>query len=272
MLDSCVCSGRKAPGRPKSEIMGSVEIGRVEAIFRYAVKSMAGEGLQAAMMGWHGLEGDRRLAFRRMEDRSGMPWLTASKLPELLRFTPVGCNGDPGELPAHIRTPEGEEMEVFGEDLAKDVGRRYGAPVQMMHLRHGVFDDASISVIATETVGEIGRVAGRALDVRRFRPNILVRLLEPVPFAEDEWLGGKLWFGEGEDASAIAVTMHDVRCSMVNLDPDTAEPTIEVMKAVVRANQNRAGIYGAVIRTGRVETGQRIFFRAASEKRVPLAT
>ena len=61
-----------------------IEIGRVEAIFRYPVKSMAGERLEVANLGWHGLDGDRRLAFRRIDDRSGMPWLTASKLPDLL--------------------------------------------------------------------------------------------------------------------------------------------------------------------------------------------
>ncbi len=44
----------------------AIEIGQVEAIFRYPVKSMRGEPLEAANLGWHGLEGDRRLAFRRI--------------------------------------------------------------------------------------------------------------------------------------------------------------------------------------------------------------
>jgi uncharacterized protein YcbX len=151
--------------------------------------------------------------------------------------------------------------------LATEVGRRYGAPVQMMQLRHGIFDEASISVIASETVHEIGRLAGRSLDVRRFRPNVLVRLLRPTPFQEDEWLGGVLSFGEGDDAPAITVTMRDERCSMVNLDPDSASPAPEVMKAVVRANQNTAGIYGAVTSIGRLAVGQTIFLDAATEKR-----
>jgi uncharacterized protein YcbX len=81
-----------------------------------------------------------------------------------------------------------------------------------------VFDEASISVIASDTVNQIGRFAGRSLDVRRFRPNVLVRLLRPVPFQEDEGVGGVLSFGEGDDAPAITVTMRDVRCSMVNFD------------------------------------------------------
>jgi uncharacterized protein YcbX len=245
-----------------------IEIGHVEAIFRYPVKSMAGERLEAAHLGWHGLEGDRRLAFRRVDDRSGMPWLTASKLPSLLLFRPHRReDGAQGDLPTHIRTPDGEELPVFGEDLDAEVGRRYGAPVEMMQLRHGIFDEASISVIALDTVSEIGRLAGRSLDVRRFRPNVVVRSLRPVPFQEDEWLGGVLSFGEGDDAPAIAVTMRDLRCSMVNLDPDSASAAPEVMKAVVRAHQNNAGIYGMVTRIGRLAVGQTILLRAATEKR-----
>ena len=141
-----------------------IEIGHVEAIFRYPVKSMGGERLDAAKLGWHGLEGDRRLAFRRIDDRSGFPWLTASKLPDLLLFAPHRReDGAQGDLPTHIRTPDGEEMPVFGEDLAAEVGRRYGAPVQMMQLKHGIFDEASISVIAS-------RYGARDRTTRRAEP------------------------------------------------------------------------------------------------------
>jgi len=135
----------------------------------------------------------------------------------------------------------------------------------MMHLKHGIFDEANISLIASDTVREIGRLAGRSLDVRRFRPNVVVRLLRSVPFQEDEWLGGVLSFGEGDDAPAITVTMRDVRCSMLNLDPDSASPAPEVLKAVVRVNQNNAGVYGAVTRIGRLAVGQTILLRAATE-------
>jgi hypothetical protein len=242
-----------------------IEIGHVEAIFRYPVKSMAGERLEVANLGWYGLDGDRRLAFRRIDNRSGMPWLTASQLPDLLLFAPHRRDdGAQGDLPTHIRTPDGEEMPVFGEDLATEVGRRYGAPVQMMQLNHGIFDEASISVIAFDTVREIGRLAELSPDVRRFRPNVVVRLLRSVPFQEDEWLGGVLSFGEGDDAPALTVTMRDHRCSMVNFDPDSASPAPEVMKAIVRANQNNAGIYGAVTRIGRLAVGQTILLRAAT--------
>jgi uncharacterized protein YcbX len=239
------------------------EIGHVEAIFRYPVKSMGGEPLEVANLGWHGLDGDRRLAFRRIDNRSEFPWLSASQLPDLLLFTPQRReDGAQGDLPTHILTPDGKELPVFGEDLATEVARRYGAPVQMMQLKHGIFDEASISVIASDTIREIGRLARRSLDVRRFRPNVVVRLLRSVPFQEDEWVGGVLSFGEGDDDPAIAVTMRDVRCSMVNLDPDSASPAPEVLKAVVRTHQNTAGVYGTVTRIGRLAVGQTIFFRA----------
>jgi uncharacterized protein YcbX len=249
-----------------------MEIGHVDAIFRYPVKSMGGEPLEVAALGWHGLDGDRRLAFRRIDDRSGFPWLTAGRLPDLLLFAPQRREDRAhGDLPTHVRTPDGEEMAVFGEDLAMAIGRRHGAPVQMMQLNQGIFDEASLSVIAVDTVREIGRLADRSLDVRRFRPNIVVRLLRSGPFQEDEWLGGVLSFGEGDDAPAITVTMRDVRCSMVNLDPDSAAPAPEVLRAVVRANQNNAGIYGAVTRIGRLAVGQTVFLRAATENRDRLA-
>jgi uncharacterized protein len=245
-----------------------IEIGCVEAIFRYPVKSMRGERLEVARLGWHGLDGDRRLAFRRIDDRGGFPWLTASKLPDLLLFAPQRReDGAPGDLPTHVRTPDGADIPIFGEDLATDVGRRHGAHVQMMRLNHGIFDEASISVITVDTVHEIGRLARRDADARRFRPNIVVRSLRSDPFQEDEWLGGVLSFGEGDEAPAITVTMRDVRCSMVNLDPDSATSAPEVLKAVVRANQNNAGIYGTVTRTGELTVGQTILLHTAIDKR-----
>src|SRR5947208_63290 len=136
-----------------------IEIGHVEALFRYPVKSIGGERLDEATLGWHGLEGDRRLAFRKIDDRGGFPWLSAGKLPDLVLFAPQRSGDD---LPTHVRTPDGRELPVFGEELAAEVGRRHGAPVQMMQFRNGIFDEGSVSVIASETVREIGRLAGRS--------------------------------------------------------------------------------------------------------------
>lgn len=237
-----------------------IELGEIEAIFRYPVKSMRGERLDAATVGWHGLEGDRRMALRRLEGgRPGFPWLSATALPELVLFTPRGRETKSGEaLPTHVLTPEGETLPLFGEALAAGIGRRLGAPVEMMHLRQGIFDDASVSVITSDTIREVCRLGGKDLDLRRFRPNIVVRATRAVPFEEDEWLGGVLAFGEGDDAPAVTVTARDVRCAMVNIDPDHASIAPELLKAVVRANQNNAGVYGTVTRIGQMVVGQKI--------------
>jgi uncharacterized protein YcbX len=245
-----------------------VTIGHVEALFRYPVKSMGGEALEVAQLGWHGLDGDRRLALRRLRDRGGFPWLTASKLPDLLRYAPVRRgDGDAGTLPTHVRTPDGEELPVLGEALAADVARRFGEPLEMMQHRHGVFDEGTVSVIASGTIREIGRLAGRSLDVRRFRPNVLVRLAAEIPFGEDAWVGGVLAFGEDPDAPAVTVTLRDLRCSMVNLDPHSAASAPEILKAVARANGTTAGVYAVPTRTGRLEVGQPVLLHGAGERR-----
>ena len=102
-----------------------ISTGRIEAIFRYPVKSMRGEPLNSATVGWYGLDGDRRLAFRRIDERGGAPWLTASKLPDIVLFAPQRREeGNEEALPTHVVTPEGEVMPVFGDTLAAEVGRR----------------------------------------------------------------------------------------------------------------------------------------------------
>lgn len=235
------------------------KIGEIEAIFRYPVKSMRGEAIDSAEMGWHGLDGDRRLALRRFDERGGFPWLTASRLPDLILFAPRRREGDKDDtLPTRVLTPSGEEIPLFGEALAGEIGRRHGAPVQMMHLKNGIFDDASISIITSDTVREVCRLAGKNDDVRRFRPNLVIRSERGVPFEEDKWVGHVLTFGEGDEVPAVAVTMHDVRCAMVNIDPDGGSIAPEMMKAAVRANENKAGVYGAVTRIGRVAVGQSV--------------
>lgn len=136
----------------------------------------------------------------------------------------------------------------------------------MTHLRDGIFDEASVSVITEDTVREIGKVAGSGPDVRRFRPNIVVRLLRSNPFQEDKWLGGVLVFGEPDEGPRVSVTMRDARCSMVNLDPDSGRSAPEVLKSIVRTNQNNAGICGTVIRTGRLAIGQTIRLQGLAAK------
>ncbi|HYU97469.1 MAG TPA: MOSC domain-containing protein [Pyrinomonadaceae bacterium] len=244
-----------------------MELGRISAIFRYPVKSMAGESLEVARLGWHGIEGDRRLAFRRLADRSEFPWLTASKLPQLLLYKPLRLDSNAnsnGEVrPTHVRTPDGKEYELRSDELREEISNRYGSDVELMNLKSGIFDEACISVISLGTVRSVARESGRGeelCDLRRFRPNVVIETNNAEPFEEDSWVGRTLMFGEGNSGAApmaaISVTLRDERCVMVNFDPDTAERDSEVMKTVVRMNGNYAGAYGTVIRAGELRVGQ----------------
>ena len=244
-----------------------MELGRISAIFRYPVKSMAGELLDVARLSWHGIEGDRRLAFRRLTDKSGFPWLTASKLPQLLLYKPFrldsNANSKNGELlPTHVRTPDGKEYELRSDELREEISSRYGSDVELMNLKHGIFDESPISVISLGTVHSVARESGRGVDLcdlRRFRPNVVIETnsAEPfAPFEDDRWVGHTLMFGDENSGAAVRVTMKDERCVMVNFDPDTAERDSEVMKTVVRLNENCAGVYGTVVRTGELRVGQ----------------
>ncbi len=234
--------------------------GQISAIFRYPVKSMAGELLDVARLGLHGIAGDRRFAIRRFNDASGFPWLTASKLPELLLYKPFGLDSNSPELlPTHVRTPDGKEYELRSDELRQEISSRYGSDVEVMNLKHGIFDEACVSVISLSTVHSIARESGRGVDgcdLRRFRPNIVIETGGTEPFEEDSWVGRTLMFGEANSGAAIGITMRDERCVMVNFDPDTAERDSEVMKTVVRLNQNFAGVYGTVVRAGELRVGQ----------------
>lgn len=232
------------------------ELGRVCELVRYPVKSMAGTAVESAFLGWHGLDGDRRFAFRRLGDDSGFPWLSASRVAELLLYHPFGLDESAGEpLPTHVRTPAGTQMELRSAELQNEIAGRLGSSVELMKLKHGVFDDAVVSVISLATIAGIGRAAGMDLDRRRFRANIVLETHNSEPFLEDGWVGGTLVFGEREPRPAVSVTARDVRCMMVNLDPDTGKQDAQVMKTVVGLNANNAGVYGTVVQTGTIRIG-----------------
>ena len=237
----------------------TIALGYVRELARYPVKSMAGTLVESAVLGWHGFEGDRRFAFRRAGDESGFPWLTASRLAELLLYHPFGLDESGGEpLPTHVRTPDGRELELRSPELAREIAARAATDVELMKLKHGIFDDAPVSVISMTTIAAIGREAGTDLDRRRFRASVILDTLGAEPFLEDGWVGGTLLFGDRDPRPAVSITVRDLRCVMINLDPDTSAHDARVMKAAVRLNKNNAGVYGTVVQTGTIAVGQTV--------------
>lgn len=233
-------------------------VGRLCEIVRYPVKSMAGVGLDSAALGWRGIDGDRRWAFRRIGDERDFPWVSASQLPELLRYQPTGVDASGDALPTHARTPSGLQLALGSAELNTEISVRLGARVELMKLRHGVFDEADVSVISLATVAGLERAAGVGLDRRRFRANLVVETERGEPFPEDQWVGQILAFGDDRAGPALAVTQRDARCSMLNLDPDTSAQDPRVLKAVVSLNQNYAGVYATVVRRGALRVGDAV--------------
>jgi uncharacterized protein YcbX len=230
----------------------------VRSLFRYPIKSMAAEPLPAAELSWNGFVQDRRFAFRRAGDMSGMPWLTASMLGALVCYRPyhAGAAGDGRAL--RVVTPEGEDVEAHGAALRERLSQAHGQPVELLHLRHGAYDEAPISLISTATILALERAAGLALDERRFRPNVVVETASGEPFGEDSWIGRVLSFGAQATAAAMTVSRRDLRCRMVNLDPETAAPDARVLRAVGKSHDAYAGVYGSTFTTGTIRLGDEI--------------
>jgi hypothetical protein len=241
---------------------GGEPVARVVALYRYPVKSMRGESVERARTAWHGLEGDRRYAFVRDQDRSGLPWLTAREVPSMLKYTPRFADPtDPIGSPVLVRTPDGRELEIESEELLDEItsGSRYRC--YLMHLRRGSVDSAPVSLISMQTVRAIGEAAGQEIDARRFRMNVVVEALSDEPGAEDSWLGGTLTFGEREDSLRLQPRRPDVRCMMINLDPDLAVQQPAVLRAVVRERDECAGVYTWPMGPGSIEVGDLIRLR-----------
>ena len=234
-------------------------LGTIREIYRYPVKSMAGEAQRVATIGWHGLDGDRRFAFRRTGDTSGFPWLSASKLPALLCHRPYYPSGAEGGRLIRVVTPDGQDLAGDSAELRERVAASCGGAVELMHLKQGIYDEAPLALITVATLRRLSEASGVPFDVRRFRPNILVETPDERPFAEDGWVGRSLSCGGQPESALIGVTMRDLRCAMVNLDPDTARADPRLLKATAQLNTVCAGVYGVPVRTGAISVGDGLY-------------
>ena len=206
----------------------------VMAIWRYPVKSMAGERIRATQLTGTGLAGDRAV---QVFDRRGR-MVTARTFPRLLRLhATLGLDGEP--LVDGLPWQSGE------------VGRRVEAAVEPGARLERLdtperFDILPLLVCTDGAVSTFGR------DVRRLRPNLVISGVEGL--AERQWPGAILRLPEAE------VTLADLRrrCVMTTYDPDTAEQDPRVLRDIVRRFGGQLGLDAAVTRAGRIEVGHRV--------------
>ena len=224
-------------------------VGRVAALWRYPVKSMAPEELDGAEVSWHGLAGDRRWAFiRDGQVRNGFPWLTIRERPELAHYRPRFAEPDrPDASRVLVHTPRGGELDVAAPALAAELG----PGVRVIKQNRGVFDTMPLSLLTTQAVASLGRLVGTSLAAGRFRPNLLVEACEG-DFPEDAWVGRNLRIG----GLRMRVDQRDKRCVMVTIDPVTLDRNPAVLRAIVRERDARFGVYGSTVEPGQVAVGE----------------
>ena len=229
-----------------------VEVGRVAAVLRYPVKSMAGEPLDRAELGWQGLRGDRRWAFTRAgADGSGFPWLTLRENPAMATYAPViSDSARPDGSPVAVTTPEGEVLDVRDPRLAARLG--HGA--RAFKNDRGTFDSMAVSVVTAQSIASLGCLVGHELNPVRFRPNLVVDAPEGGPYPEDAWTGAVLAVG----TARLRVDRPDTRCAVVDVDPSTGTCGTKVLRAIPRDRRARLGVYGTTVAPGTIAVGDAV--------------
>lgn len=238
------------------------QVGVVAAVWRYPVKSMRGESVDRAELAWNGLDGDRRHAFVLDGDRSRFPWLTGRRAAALLRYAP--SYADPQNLrksPVPVELPDGGTLDLHAPELRQRLEAECGGKLGLIQIGRGIFDSLPVSVMTTATPAAIGAIVPAGGEPRRYRANIVIDAGPDAAHREADWVNGRLSFGEGGAAPALRVNKRIDRCSMITIDPDTAERDPAVLRTVVEKAGNFVGAYASAETLGTVAVGDRVFLQ-----------
>lgn len=254
-------------------------VGTVESLWRYPVKGMRGEELNEIFAGYAGVYGDRLFAFASSANAKGFPFFTGRDQRQMIRYRARFRNPEKAARPVNLRDAEKHNATALYADqkeLMVDVETPDGStfaiddPALMDHLRlntngnheltllrshKGITDCRPLSIFAVQTAKKLGEETRTTVDKRRFRANVYVDLTDAHGFAEDQFVGRSLRIGE---KVIVAVLQRDARCMVITLDPDTAERSPAILKAVAQAHEGMAGVYGAVLAEGMICQGDRV--------------
>lgn len=207
---------------------------RVQEIWRYPVKSMAGERLSAAELGPGGIAGDRVIQVRNGQGRI----YTARTRPKLLRHRATTMAD--GEILVDGLPWRSEEVRQAAEAAA-------GTGAHLVRSNAGDRFDILPLLVATD-----GMLQAVGVDTRRFRPNLVI---SGVPgLAEREWEGASMRIG------SVVIGMEDLRgrCIMTTYDPDTGAQDLNVLRRIQRDFQGVLGLNSYVIQPGRITEGDEV--------------
>jgi uncharacterized protein YcbX len=258
-----------------------VTIGTVESLWRYPVKSMSGEALSEAFMGFSGFYGDRCYAVKNSAARKGFPYLNANVQQQMLLYRPqfrhperaakppnlmeatsippgvTPSNAEPDDLILDVLTPSGAVLSVDDPALLEMLGEglRGENRLTLLSSDRALTDCRPVSLISLQTVRQVETEMNIPIDARRFRANIYLDLSSEAGFGEDELVGRRLRIGPHAE---IAVLERDPRCKMISLDPDTGVHDSRILRQIARAHEAKAGVYCAVLIEGMLTKGDSV--------------
>ena len=202
---------------------------RIKELWRYPVKSLAGERIVEAMLGPNGIPGDRIVHVAGPEGVR-----TARRHPRLLGLR--GTLGPDGPLINGHPWDSEAALEMIRQAAGSDAWlEAWDGPER--------FDILPL-LVATD-----GALAAFDRDVRRLRPNILLSGVEGLD--ERTWEGARLHVG----SAVLRLESLRGRCVMITVDPDTLERDPEVLKDVGRRFGGRLALDTDIERGGLIRVG-----------------
>jgi len=207
---------------------------KVSQIWRYPVKSMAGERLDHARIGSLGIEGDRVV---HVEDARGHV-ITARTHPRLLgHHATLNSSGEPLVGGMLWTTP----------DVREDIAKIVGPDARLVRDDTSDRFDVLPLLVATD-----GAIAAFGHDGRRLRPNIVISGVDGL--AERSWPGQCLCIGD------VIIGIQDLRgrCIMTTFDPDTLKQDRQVLTGIVQKFDGTLALNCYVIQGGEIRVGDAV--------------
>jgi len=203
----------------------------IAEIWRYPVKSLAGERLESAELTTRGLAGDRIVHVAGADGRV----ITSRTHPRLLGLKgTLGTDGEP-QVDGHPwRSP------------TAGAAARAAAGAEARLVRYEGLDrfDVLPLLVATD-----GAIASLGVDRRRLRPNIVIAGVDGL--AERDWPGRRIMIGDAQ----IDVAKLRSRCVMTTFDPDTQEQDVSVLRRIVKEFGGRMALDCAIVTGGVIRVG-----------------
>jgi uncharacterized protein len=233
--------------------------GTVVSLHRWPVKSMAGEPADALRIDSRGAGGDRAQALFDVFGRERRR-LTVRQLPRMLSWSAAypdapGAELDPDDPPLPVLTaPDGRRFAWDDPDLARALSDDLGRDVTLAR-DLALMPDLPDSLLVTVEASRAGLEAelGRPVDLRRFRPNLHLRLDAPA-FAEEGWAGRRVRVGEAE----LELLHPCERCVIPTRHPDTREKWPELLRHLAHAHETLFGINARALRPATVRVGDTV--------------